>query len=115
MSYDTSFQNINPESEELPPVLPLFTAFPYGNLIGTIYSRATKRDCVNCGLRHSSYESKENAYCLGCTQDGKKIFYWLRKRRSVRRLGSASLVANIISRRLNVSELGILDNIVKFL
>ena len=66
MSHGTSFQNIDHNSKELPTALPPLTAFPYGNnngvFIGTLYTRATKRDCVNCGLRHSSYETNENAY-----------------------------------------------------
>lgn len=51
MSHGTSFQNIDHNSKELPTALPPLTAFPYGNnngvFIGTLYTRATKRDCVN--------------------------------------------------------------------
>ena len=119
MSLSTSFENIDPNSDALPPLLPLLTAFPIANVNGlfdgTIYHRSTKRDCVNCGLRHSSYEEKENAYCLVCKRDGTTIVSWLRKRRSIRRLRRAVLVASVVSQKMNISELGIHESIVKFL
>lgn len=117
MSLSTSFENIDPNSDVLPPPLPLMieVANLHELFANTIYTRATKRDCVNCGLRHSSYEEKENAYCLVCERDGTQIVSWLRKRRSIRRLRRSVLVASVVSRKMNISELGIHDSIVKFL
>ena len=117
MSLFTSFENIDPNSDVLPPPLPLLTSFPNVNGLfdGTIYHRCTKRDCVNCGLRHSSYEEKDNAYCLFCKRDGATIVSWLRKRRSIRLLRRAVLVVSVVSQKMNISELGIYESIVKFL
>lgn len=141
MRFSEQITNIDPTSDELPPFVPngvrlTFIEEPIGHeviditnlrqLTGStrIYAmdlfldrqnRAHKRDCVNCNLRHSSHESVETAYCNHCKHAGCEIFSWYKRRLATRRFAHGILALNVLSRRIDVGEVGISENIMKFL
>ena len=80
-----------------------------------LFRRAQKRDCVNCNIRHSSYESVETAYCNHCKHAGSEIFSWYKRCHSTRRFSYGLLTLNVVSRRMGIGEVGISDNIMSFL
>jgi hypothetical protein len=137
MDFTSQMCNINPMSDELPSYNPLGGRISYmeepedgflsnillsrllagGNRIcGRSYiPRAQKRDCVNCGLRHSSFSQKKTAYCNHCKYASSSILSWYKRRVIQRRLYNSILVLNLMSRSMYTGDIGILDNIMSFL
>ena len=108
MSFTIKYLNIDPKSDDLPPINDSVYSM-------TLFPRAHKRDCVNCGLRHSSHSSVGTAYCNHCKYAASDIFSWYKHRTARKRLLNGIFVLNLMSRCIHVGEIGICDNVMSFL
>ena len=75
--------------------------------------RSRKYICSQCYSIFSWHEP--HSLCLNCVLNGCRISKWWKKIQKNKALIQNILVMNIVSRKMMISEIGIGDNIIKFL
>ena len=75
--------------------------------------RTRKYLCTQCYSVFSSYQ--RDTLCMNCCVHGSKIKRWWKKVKNRKSLVNSILILNIVSKRIKISEVGIIDNISKFI